>query len=815
MTDVRLLTRNLLSELQRLGETADTIYIVTAFLMRSGVRELLPMLQRAIVRGADMKIVTGDYLAITQPDALTLLFESLPEAEIRMIESGGVSFHPKAYLFGSSAGDSVIVGSSNVSKSALTTGIEWNLHAPSSASPLLFESAAAKFMELFLSPLAHVVNLEQIAHYREQYDRMNARLPFSREWEEAEELALTLGAAEKPDVVFERADDYGPVILEPRPAQALALQALNDSLAEGRTSALAVLATGLGKTYLAAFFAKSFGRILFIAHREELLLQAKASFERVHPKRSCGIVNGFTKETTADIVFASIQTLSMDRHLRQFDSDTFDLVIVDECHHVMAASYERVLAHFTPRFLLGLTATPERLDNKDVYSLCDGNVALSVNFFEAIRNGWLSPFVYYGVFDETDYSGLSFRNNRYDEEELLQLQIQTDYAAAVCAAWCKHKQTRTLAFCSSVRQVQFLSSYFAQKGVRSVALHGSSERTVRTTARERLETGQLDIIFTVDLFNEGVDIPRTDTLLFVRPTESTAVFTQQIGRGLRLANGKSQCVIIDLIGNYRTARSKFTVFTDQDLSGTATITSETLSLPGQWEFNFETAVIDLLEALKPKMNRKAELVAAFQDLKRTLGRRPTYLEYHLKADANARDIKQLFKSYPLFLQKADTLSELEEEVLTSYREWFVNVSTTSMTKSYKMVLLHVMLARGEQDWYKPISPKEAAAEFHRYLTAAPYRQKDWSSKKGKALLTYDETTVAKLIADMPMNKWSGSANGIVLFEDGLFSIQINPPAEHLAILFDWTQQICNGALHMYFERRSNEDFSIYQSTYTP
>lgn len=220
-----------------------------------------------------------------------------------------------------------------------------------------------------------------------------------------------------------------------------------------------------------------------------------------------------------------------------------------------------------------------------------------------------------------------------------------------------------------------------------------------------------------------------DTLLFARPTESPTVFTQQIGRGLRLANGKSKCVIIDLIGNYQTARSKFAVFTEQPTIGDTAITGESLTEAGQWEFHFETAVIDLLEAMKPKKSIGQELVHAYQELKLTLGRRPTYLEFHLKANADIGDMKSKYKIYPLFVKQADTLTSLEDDVLTTYKEWLFNVSTTSMRMSYKMVLLHVMLKRGIHDWHKPITAAEVAPSFHQYLTEKAYRMKDWNTKK--------------------------------------------------------------------------------------
>ena len=801
MTKLRLVTKNLLDDLKRLTAEADTIYWMTAFLMKSGVREVLPSLREAALRGADIKILTGDYLSITQPDALQLLIEEIPSAEIRMMESGGTSFHPKAYLFQSKTSAAVIVGSSNLSKSALTSGIEWNLYAPSTVDTEIFETAAHEFMNLFLSPNTVQLNSGQIARYRARYDETNQKLPFSAALDPKTEVEMTFGVTTQEQHVADPTAPYEVTSLEPRPAQQLALDALNETVEEGYEKALVVLATGLGKTYLAAFFAQDYPRVLFIAHREELLLQAQQSFAHVFPERTSGIYNGQQKENDADFIFASIQTLAMQHHLHRFEPTAFDLIVVDEFHHAAAPTYEKVLHHFKPKFLLGLTATPDRLDNKDVYSLCDGNEAISIHFLDAIRQNWLSPFIYYGVLDETDYSALKWRNNRYDEEELLRLQMRDSYAEAVLVAWKEHKQSRTIGFCSSVRQAVFLSEHFEQAGYRSLALHGNTDQETRAAARSMLESGQLDIIFTVDLFNEGVDIPSVDTLLFARPTESLTVFTQQIGRGLRLAAGKSHCAIIDLIGNYRNARKKYQVFTDNNELPTK-ITSDTFTEPTYFEFHFETAVIDLLEAMKQNEPIQQRLINAYFELKEELGHRPSYLEYHLKSNEESKAIQQKFKSYPILLEHAGELNELELDVLQQHRDWLIEVSRTGMNKSYKMVVLKYMLSRGAADWYKPVTAVEVAPFFHAYLMKKPYRRDaDLADKQGLSLHDYNEDKVAKLIEKMPMTKWSGTSKGLIIFEDGMFTPQVEVEKEHEEILFKWMKEICEYRLHWYFERK--------------
>ena len=805
MTEIRLITSNLIDEIKTLTPKGDHLYWIVAFAMESGVRLVLPYLKQAAANGAEIKILIGDYLHITQPRALELLLTELPSAEVRLFESGGVSFHPKAYLFRTEHDSHVIVGSSNLSKSAMQQGVEWNLYAPSTVDETLFETAVAEFMKQFLAVNTVQLNPETLRNYESEYDEANRNVNVREVWTTNEEIEVMYGEPKEQEVVLERPATYttNSQVIEPRPAQKLALDALADTRGEDYDKALAVLATGLGKTYLAAFFARDYRKVLFVAHREEILEQAEAAFKHVHPTRSMGIYNGFSKEQDTDFLFASVFTLGMDYHLKKFQPDAFDLIVVDEFHHAVAPTYERILNYFKPKFLLGITATPDRLDNKDVYSLCDGNVAISIHFLEAIRQRWLSPFMYYGVFDETDYSGLKWRNHGYDEEALLRLQLRKEYAKAVLAAWMEKKQSRTIGFCSSIKQATYLSDYFNQAGYKTIALHGKSARETRLTARKRLELGELDAIFTVDLFNEGVDIPSVDTLLFARPTESLTVFTQQIGRGLRLFDGKTHCVIIDLIGNYRNADVKMRVFSE-DGEQPKSLDAATLNLPTTCGFELDLAVVNLLKEMKKKRSpRKQQLVDAFMKLKTELGTRPTYLEFHLKADADARIIRQEFGSYPGFLQYAGELNEAEQQAFESNKGWLQEVTGTGMNKSYKMVVLHYLLSKGQENWLNPVTPAEIAPFFHEYLTAKDYRiHVDFSDKQGKELRNYNEKKIISLLTRMPLSKWSASSKGMITFVENIFTIHINPLPEYAKIVYEWTRETCAYRLHQYFERKS-------------
>ncbi|MFS0862050.1 DEAD/DEAH box helicase family protein [Fredinandcohnia sp. 179-A 10B2 NHS] len=806
MSRFDLITSNLVEHLVYQIEKSSSIFILTSFVMKSGVDILREPLRLAAERGADIKICTGDYLFVTQPEALSKLINIHDSIEIRLWRSNGTSFHPKSYIFQNEDEGTLIVGSSNLSRSALTTGVEWNLTVEVSSKQETFYKAVEEFSYLFLHEQTIGVNNEVIKTYQIEYEKYHQQHPsLVKTWTELEEIELMLPQTKedkKTNIIKEKQIEYGEIF--PRFAQIEALQELEKTLEEDYSSALVVMATGLGKTYLAGFFARHFKRVLFIAHREEILYQAQASFLNIQPNSTSGIYNGKSKDGKADFVFASIFTLSMKHHLEVFQPNEFDLIIVDEFHHAAANTYQRVLDYFRPKFLLGITATPDRNDNKDVYAICDGNVAYRIDFLEAIQRSWLAPFKYYGVYDDTDYSQIRWLGNKYSEEELLQVQLREEMAEKILGAWQKYKQTKTLVFCSSIKQAEFLSHYFNLKGFRTIGLHSQQQNVSRKQAIRMLETGELDAIFTVDLFNEGVDIPSVDTILFVRPTESLTVFTQQIGRGLRLHSDKEYCVIIDLIGNYRNADVKLSLFDTngtEDKKGSDHINP---ALPETCSLNLEVAVINLLKELAQKRQpRKEKLLQSYLDLKLELGKRPTYLELHLKGQLDASQYKSEWKSYVGFLYWANELSEQEKEVFRRYESWLVEVERTGMAKSYKMVVLLSMLSRGVSEWFKPITPVEVAPFFHNYLTEKEYRKRiDFSDGETKRLWEYNEEKVSKLIIKMPMTKWSGSSKGLVTFSENQFAFAFDILEEDQEILFKWTQEICEYRLHYHFERKA-------------
>ncbi|WP_010305638.1 DEAD/DEAH box helicase family protein [Kurthia senegalensis] len=787
---MNLITHNLLDTLQQLNKEAQEIRWITAFAMKSGVTIMLDSLKEAHDRGANIQLLVGDYLCITQPDALQLLHDTLPRAEIRLYQAHGRSFHPKAYVYRHAQEQHVIVGSSNLSNSALTTGIEWSLHTVNLET---YEEASEQFLTLFYDPNTVPIHTLSIENYRHVYDETKRAMPLTKKWSAVEATQLMYDYTEHSEMITE--SNIADEPLTPRPAQQLALQSLQETFEQGYDKAMAILATGLGKTYLAAFFARNFKRVLFVAHREEILEQAKQAFQHVHPEKTVGFYNKLKKDTNSDMLFASIYTLSQSHHLEKFNRDAFDLIVIDEFHHAAAPTYHRLLEYFEPSFLLGITATPDRLDNKDVYELCDGNIAIDIHFIEAISKNWLAPFHYYAIKDTIDYSQIRLVGMQYDEEELTYQQLQQPILEHIFTKWIELKQTRTIAFCSSIAQANYMADYFRKRGIRATSLTGQHSKEERKQSRIALELGKIDIIFTVDLFNEGVDIPKVDTLLFVRPTESISIFTQQIGRGLRLAPHKEKCVIIDFIGNYRNADRKLTALNPHANKATyqamQTVPNTDIVL------NLDLEVIDLLkEMIRKNQTYKQKILSIFKEIKLELGRRPTYLEFYFQSGYKELNVAKEFKTYVQLLKEANELSVLELDVFERIKPLLIEIEKTAMSKSYKMVLLDAMLQRGPADWYKSITASEASIYFSAYLKQP--------TKQTIDPIDFTPQKVIRLLEKMPMTKWAASSKGMASFDGQIFQFNVSIQPNEQELIYEWVKEICSFRLNRYFSKKAEK-----------
>jgi len=496
---------------------------------------------------------------------------------------------------------------------------------------------------------------------------------------------------------------------QPRGAQIEALHYLQRSRAEGFRRGLVVMATGVGKTYLAAFDSAKFRRVLFVAHREEILRQAWETFGAVTPGRSRGWFNAEEKNRHADLVFASVQTLSQEQYLQPdyFPPDYFDYIIIDEFHHVAAQSCQRVVNYFKPRFLLGLTATPFRMDNQDIFAFCEDNVVYEINLQEAINKDYLVPFHYYGIYDyTTDYSQIPLTNGRYAPEPLERALSITARADLVLKHYLKHRGQRALGFCSGIRHANFMSAFFRRQGIPAAAVHSGTGPFVleRKAAVEALRTGRIEVIFSVDQFNEGVDIPEVDLVMFLRPTESYTIFLQQLGRGLCKAEGKEFLTVLDFIGNYKRAHLIPLILTGRNPQGDREqfnrIRDLSLSLAEGCLVNFDLRLLDLFEELRRYDPLPERLRSEYFRLKADLGRRPLRLDVHVGSDLSSQEFLrprhlQPQKGYLRFLADLGELTAEEEGWLgTEVEEFLLDLETTSMSKLYKIPTMGAFIQEG-------------------------------------------------------------------------------------------------------------------------
>ena len=682
-------TNHLLPKLKESFKKAVSIDIIVAFLMESGVKLLKDELKEVVNKNIPIRILTGNYLNITQPQALYMLKDIMGDkVDLRFYNVPNKSFHPKAYIFEYEKGGDLYVGSSNISRSALTSGIEWNYRLDKEKNSEDYNGFKAVFEDLFLNH-SIIIDEEEMRRYSESWIKPKVYKHI--------DIEETLDNNEsKP------ADNTVIELYEPRGAQIEALYELRKKREEGYDKGLVVAATGIGKTYLAAFDSRGYNRILFVAHREEILNQAVASFKNVRPDNSIGFFYGDNKDTSSDFIFATVQTLGKLQYLKEeyFTKDAFDYIVIDEFHHAAAGNYKNIIDYFQPKFMLGLTATPERLDNKDVFALCDNNTAYEVRLKSAINKGWLVPFRYYGIYDEmVNYESIDYKNGKYDDKQLEEALMINKRADLIIANYNKYKSERALGFCSSRRHAEFMAEYFSSKGVKACAVvsDGNSDYCMdRKEAVNKLSKGDIKVVFSVDMFNEGLDIPSVDLVMFLRLTESPTVFLQQLGRGLRKWKGKNYLNVLDFIGNYKKANliPLFLTGEPKTPNGSKVIPNEE-DYPEDCFIDFDFRLIDIFKRMDQQGKKLQDLVKEeYCRIKEELGHRPsrveliTYIEndiyYKVK---NAAD-KNPFRNYLEFLKDLEELEEDEAAIIGTKAGKFINmIENTSMSKTYKMPVL--------------------------------------------------------------------------------------------------------------------------------
>lgn len=694
MTGDRDQSRFLYYQLKMSMAKAKQIDIIVSFLMESGVRMILSDIKSALARGADVRILTGNYLGITQPSALYLIKKELGDrVDLRFYNDKGRSFHPKSYIFHYENMGEIYIGSSNVSKSALTSGIEWNYRFNSMADHQNFEKFYQTFEELFFHH-SIVIDDEELRRY-------------SKNWHKPA-VAKDLG---KYDDFEKDADTKVRDLFQPRGAQIEALYALADSRAEGAVKGLVQAATGVGKTYLAAFDSADYERVLFVAHREEILKQAALSFRNVRQSDDYGFFYGKRKDTDPSVIFASVATLGRPEYLNEefFEKEYFDYIVIDEFHHAVNKQYRRIVDYFKPKFMLGLTATPERMDGKNIYELCDYNVPYEISLTEAINKGMLVPFHYYGIYDKTDYTGLRLVKGRYDERELTKLYKEsTDRYDLIYKYYKKYRSRRALGFCCSRNHAEQMAEEFCKRGVPSAAVYSNADGQFsedRDKAIEQLKSQEIKVIFSVDMFNEGLDIASLDMVMFLRPTESPIVFLQQLGRGLRTCRGKEYVNVLDFIGNYEKAgKAPLLLSGGKSFDGPKAYDYMELEYPDDCNVDFDMRLIDLFRELdKKSLSVKEKIRREFYRVKELLdGKTPTRMELFtlMEDDVYQHCVKHAkenpFRRYLDYLHELNELSEEEEALYAGMGKEFLSlIETTDMTKVYKMPVLYSFYNEGD------------------------------------------------------------------------------------------------------------------------
>ncbi|MCA9087252.1 MAG: DUF3427 domain-containing protein [Planctomycetaceae bacterium] len=750
----------LLPHVRRSIDRAANADFAIAFILKSGVALVREHIRDLLGRGGRVRIVTGDYLDVTDPDALVELLDLGGNLQLRVFEARNTSFHPKAYIFYDAGNQgTAFVGSSNLTNPALRGGVEWNYRVLHTDADRGFAEIAAAFDDLFVHPQTRLVDANWIDTYRQR--RVSKNTPRVVE-------------------VVEESSEPPP---KPHLIQEEALAALKATRNDGNEAGLVVLATGLGKTWLAAFDSSdvNFRRVLFVAHREEILTQAMQTFRRIRPRARLGRYTGTEKSVDAEVLFASIQTLGRLRHLNQFDRDSFDYIIVDEFHHAAARTYRRLIDYFTPRFLLGLTATPERMDGGDLLALCQENLVYRKDLVAGIQAGLLCPFRYFGVPDEVDYSNIPWRSSRFDEEELTNAVATTRRAENALEQFRQRGGRRTLGFCCSQRHANFMADYFTERGVRAVAVHSGNRSAPRASSLEALAAGKLDIIFAVDMFNEGLDIPNIDTVMMLRPSESSVIWLQQFGRGLRCSEGKSDLCVIDYIGNHRVFLLKVrsllqpllgTGESDAEISAAMRLLQQgRADLPDGCDVTYDLQVIDIIKSLLRIRPSDDAILTYYNDFMERHGTRPTAVElYH--SGYNPRSLRKTHGSWLRFLRTMGDLNSREKSALESAGDFLDALESTPMTKSFKMLTLMGMLNLDALPGQIDIA--DLTLEFRRIARRSQTLRDDVGEHLD------DDSRLKSLIEKNPIEAWcSGKGTGsksYFHYDDAVFSTDFSLPS---------------------------------------
>jgi superfamily II DNA or RNA helicase len=621
---------NILYEL----ENCEEFWFSVAFVTSSGVMCILELLKELEEKEIPGKILVSKYQNFTEPSALRRL-EKFKNLSIRISENR--NFHAKAFLFRNKEGYNLIIGSSNLTSGALSVNKEWNLRVSSTHQGKLIIETLKEFKKEFES--STLVDINYIDKYEIEYN------------------LLKLARA----TVFDKIEQTQKIV--PNRMQLAALERLEYLRKQGKSKALLISATGTGKTYLSAFDVQKFNpkRFLFIVHRQTIAQEAMRSFGRILGKdKSMGLFSGEAKDIEADYIFSTVQTVSKTENLMLFERDEFEYLVIDETHRSGAESYRRILEYFQPKFLLGMTATPERTDGYDIFSQFDYNIASEIRLNQALEEEMLCPFHYYGITDVTVNGVLIEEDAAFN---LLTSMERVDRIIEKARFYgCDSGDVRGLVFCRNIEESNFLAQAFNSSGIKSVSLTGKSTNEQREDAIQKLESDvsdKLDYIFSVDIFNEGVDIPGVNQIILLRPTQSAIVFVQQLGRGLRRKSGKSFLTVIDFIGNYsNNYLIPIALFGDRSFDGETLrklISSGSALVPGESTVSFEAIAKERIfhSINNSNWQKSKDFNNDFDLLKFRIGRDPLMVDFISNDFRDPYQFVYHYRSYFNFLKKKD------------------------------------------------------------------------------------------------------------------------------------------------------------------
>lgn len=665
---------NLLVELLQELQTCKRFYFAIAFITQSGLiclKEYLKLLQEKNITG---DILTTDYLYFNQPKALQEL-QQYPNLNIRIYTKE--NFHIKGYIFEQNDYYTLIVGSNNLTQTALKSNKEWSLKINSLANGALINNTLSQFQQMWQEamPLTDIW-LKQYA------DKYHSLQKLKRQFATAQENIST--------------ND-----ITPNKMQQEALKALAKLQQDNKQKALLISATGTGKTYLSAFAVKKANpkRLLFLAHREQILKQACKTFAKIIPDIQYGILSANHKDFHKPYLFATINMLSKEENLTQFTPTHFDYIIIDETHRAGASSYLKILNYFQPQFLLGMTATPERTDGFDIYQLFDHNIAYEIRLNQAMQENLLCPFHYFGITDITvdnqEINDNSTFNDLTTDARVTHIINQSQYYGF------SGERLRGLIFCSQIEEAQILSQKFNERGFNTISLSGKDSQETRTNAIHKLEQKErstgLDYIFTVDIMNEGIDIPAINQIIMLRPTKSAIIFVQQLGRGLRKYPQKDYVVILDFIGNYQ---NNFMI--PIALSGDTSYNKDNIrhyvAEGNRFIFGASTIHFDKIARQKiyqaidsAKLNDTALLKNEYLQLKQKLGKIPSIFDFSQFGSIDILKFLDKFKTYHNFLQKYDKdytirFNTIQEEIL-----YFISYRFAKGKRIHELLALKLLL----------------------------------------------------------------------------------------------------------------------------